>query len=101
MKTMQVTTILTLMIFSFAGCSKAPDSVSPSSVSPAIKYEKKLIRRPGTTPEDGKVYVVLNGQRHWIWAGEWIRKNGMKFPDDVNEIPASELDSIPLADAIP
>lgn len=61
----------------------------------AIKYDHLLVRRPGKSPEDGKVYVVSNGEKRWVLHGEWIQAHGYKWPNDVHNIPASELDAIP------
>jgi hypothetical protein len=61
----------------------------------ARKYERQLIRRPGASPEDGKVYVVIDGKKRWVTHAEWIQANGYKWPDDVRQIPASDLDAIP------
>jgi hypothetical protein len=96
-KTMGAICVLASLILSLFGCSTAPPCVS---VSAATKYEKKLIRRPGSSPEDGKVYVVRDGRKSWVLSGDWMKKNGYKWPDDVMEIPASDLDSIPLGEPI-
>ncbi len=69
---------------------------------PAPKsYEGKLVRRPGSGVEDAKVYVILNGQKHWVWDGHWITGHGYKWPDDVNVIPADDLSAIPVGNSIP
>jgi len=80
----------------FVGCSPKPPAEQPA----VSKYEGQLVRRPGDTPEDGKVYVVQKGKKRWIINGEWIPKNGYRWPDDVRMIPASELNAIPLGDPI-
>jgi hypothetical protein len=96
-KTMGAMCFLTCLILSLAGCSQAPPCIV---ISAASKYDKKLVRRPGSTPEDGKVYVVKDGKKFWVLSGEWMKKNGYKWPDDVMEISASDLDSIPLGPQI-
>ena len=63
-------------------------------------YENRLVRRPGKTVEDGKVYLVRNGTKHWIVNASWCAAHGFKFPDDVREISAADLDAIPTADPI-
>jgi len=59
------------------------------------RYDGQLVRRPGPTPEDGKVYIVRNGIKHWIMDHRWTIQNGFRWPADVKVIPASELDRIP------
>lgn len=66
----------------------------------AFSYEGHLVRRPGSTPEDAKVYVVQNGQRRWVTSVDEIRKLGYKWPGDVKEIPAAELEAIPSGEPI-
>jgi hypothetical protein len=87
-----------------SGCSSNPPSPPPSSTSvsttPPSPYENKLIRRPGSTIEDGKVYVVQNGKKHWVVNASWFSNHGFKFPDQVQEIPAAQLDAIPEGDPI-
>lgn len=72
----------------------------PLQLSQDGRYEGKLVRRPGSGVEDAKVFVVLQGQKHWIPDGHWITAHGYKWPDDVNTIPASELDKIPQGDQV-
>jgi hypothetical protein len=61
----------------------------------AKKYEQQLVRRAGNSPEDVKVYVVIDGKKRWVTNAEWIQAHGYDWPNDVHEIPASELDAIP------
>jgi hypothetical protein len=60
-------------------------------------YEGQLVRRPGSSPEDGKVYYVHNGEKRWILNGQWIASHGYKWPDDVHTIPAADLARFPEA----
>jgi Flp pilus assembly protein TadD len=66
----------------------------------ASKYERQLIRRAGDSPEDAKVYVVMDGKKRWVTNAEWIQAHGYDWPHDVHEIPASELDAIPSGPTI-
>jgi hypothetical protein len=88
-----------------AGCSKSETNAETkpevAANAPALKWEKKLIRHPGTSAEDGKVYVVQGGKRRWVLAGvAWLTEHGYKWPEDVSVIPAEEFDSIPTGDPI-
>jgi hypothetical protein len=86
----------------FAGCATSPPAATPPAAQSTAQsqWENKLVRRPGSAPEDGKIYWVKDGRKHWIVNASWITAHGYKWPDDVNEIPAAELDAIPVADAI-
>jgi hypothetical protein len=66
----------------------------------ALLYEGQLVRRPGPSPEDGKVYLVHKGQKHWVLNGQWIAAHGYKSPDDINLIPPADLAPIPEGDPI-
>jgi len=62
------------------------------------RYEGQLVRRPGPTPEDGKVYIIRNGIKHWVMDHRWTVQNGFRWPGDVKVIPRSELDPIPCGE---
>jgi len=67
----------------------------------AKKYEQQLVRRAGgASPEDAKVYIVIEGKKRWVTNAEWIQAHGYDWPNDVHEIPASELDAIPSGPSI-
>jgi SAM-dependent methyltransferase len=57
-------------------------------------FEGCLVRRPGDTAEDQKVYFVEKGRKRWVTTAEWIVANGMRWPDDVQVVTAEELDAI-------
>ena len=93
------------------GCTSNPSSPEPvvaptvapvatATPAPVSQYEKKLVRRPGKGVEDGKVYVVQNGKKRWVVNASWFAANGYKFPAEVNEISAAELDAIPTGEPI-
>jgi uncharacterized membrane protein len=58
-------------------------------------YENKLIRRAGSTAEDGKVFLVRGGRRHWIIFGNWIEKHGYRWPDDLQVLTPEQFNAIP------
>ena len=68
------------------------------SIAPPSRYEGQLVQRPGPTFEDGKVYIVRDGVKHWVTDARWAIGNGFRWPDDVKVIPQSELDPIPSGD---
>jgi SAM-dependent methyltransferase len=57
-------------------------------------FEGCLVRRPGESPEDHKVYYVENGRKRWVTTADWIIAKGMNWPSDVQLITADELDAI-------
>jgi 2-polyprenyl-3-methyl-5-hydroxy-6-metoxy-1,4-benzoquinol methylase len=60
-----------------------------------------LVRRPGETPEDLKVYFVENGRKRWVTTADWIIAKGMRWPEDVQFVTAQELDAILTGPPLP
>jgi len=84
-------------------CARKPwDSTEAEALSTAnvtrqvfeTSFEGCLIRRPGDTPEDQKVYFVENGRKRWVTTAEWIIAKGMNWPDDVQIVTPEELEAI-------
>jgi len=75
-------------------------AATPAATTPPSKYENALVRRPGNTPEDSKVYVVQNGRKRWVVNASWFAAHGFKFPDAVQVITNAEFDAIPTGDPI-
>jgi len=106
--------ILTLAVLSTAiwftsGCgssSDQPRAVNPTGPptatqsSAAAAYENKIVRRPGNTVEDGKVYLIERGKKRWVINASWLTSHGYHFPEDVMEIPATALDAIPAGEPV-
>lgn len=94
---------LLMALLSWPGCSSPPPSpgvqarAQTQAVSP---YENLIVKRPGTSSEDGKVYLVREGKKRWVVNAAWFAANGYRFPEDVREIPAAELDAIPAGEPI-
>jgi uncharacterized membrane protein len=57
-------------------------------------YENKLVKRNGSTPEDGKIFVVRGGRRHWIIFGSWVPKHGYRW-DDLQILTPEQFNTIP------
>jgi len=70
------------------------------ATTPPSKYENTLVRRPGNSPEDSKVYVVQNGRKRWVVNASWFAAHGFKFPDAVQVLTNAEFDAIPIGDPI-
>jgi hypothetical protein len=89
---------------SSCGPTPSPSASTPTAPStaqnPASVYENKLVRRPGNSVEDGKVYLVQNGKKRWVVNASWLEAHGYKFPNDVHEIPTVDLDAMPSGDPI-
>ena len=94
-----LTVLLPFMLACCSPVSRSPEATVPLSEIVA-KYDRKLIRRPGDTPEDGKVYIVLNGQKRWVLHSQWLQAHGYNWPNDVQTVPASELNAIPTGSPI-
>ena len=84
------------------GCSApVPATHAPSAQTSAPSpYENKMVKKPGSGPEEGKVYLVRKGVKQWVVNASWFAANGYRFPRDVREIPAAELDAIPSGEPI-
>ena len=65
------------------------------------RYDGCLVRRPGETANDMKVYYVEQGQKRWVTTADWIIAKGMKWPDAVQFISAEELDGLVPGPALP
>jgi 2-polyprenyl-3-methyl-5-hydroxy-6-metoxy-1,4-benzoquinol methylase len=66
-----------------------------------LSFAGCLVRRPGESVEDQKVYYVDNGRKRWVWSADWIVSKGLRWPEDVQLITAEELDSILTGPPIP
>jgi len=90
--------LLTVVAMSVTGCGdKAP---SVAGLSRIERYEGKIVRQPPSNrgKADGW-YWVHDGKRHWISNGGWLKENGFR-PEDVIEIPSSDLAAIPEDDRV-
>jgi hypothetical protein len=97
--------VLAGIVFLMASCSRPgadehPPQNSVANQPQASKWEGKLIRRPGPTVEDSKVYLVKDGKKHWVVTPDWLKANGYKFPDDVHVISADDLSQVPDGEAV-
>jgi hypothetical protein len=94
---------LLLLPFAFGilliGCAPSPKEQVPAQASISV-WENKLVRRPGDAPEDGKIYIVKDGKKHWIIHSSYIGAHSADFSTNVQTIPATELDRIPPGEPI-
>jgi SAM-dependent methyltransferase len=65
------------------------------------KYCRKLIRQPGDTPEEQKLYIIQDGKKRWVLSMATALKLGYSWPDDICEIPSTELADIPTGLPVP
>src|SRR5271169_2702291 len=83
-----------------AGCSKTEtkaDTPIQSGSAPVAKWEGKLVRRPGNSSEDSKIYLVQGGKKHWVVSPAWLEQRGYKL-GDTSLISPEELASIPTGE---
>ncbi len=57
------------------------------------------MRRPGSGPEDTKVFLIEAGLKRWIITGEWLQLHGYRL-GDAKLISAEELAAIPSGEEI-
>ena len=60
---------------------------------PLPPVDGKLVRAPGDTAEDQKVYLVCEGRKHWVKTVDWLRQHGMRL-DQTIQVEHQVLDSI-------
>ena len=94
---------IAILVVISAGCSKSETRtetpIQNVTVGASVsKWEGKLIRRPGNSGEDGKIYVVQGGIKRWT-SPAWLELHGYKF-SDVSLISPEELASIPIGEPI-
>ena len=63
-------------------------------------FAGSLIKTSGVTPEDGKIYIVAGGKKHWITDGAWIAFYGFRVPNDLRIVSKAELTNIPTGSVI-
>jgi hypothetical protein len=99
-----IAVLVGLCILLPVGCSSTGPSepaATPQVSAPAVSpLEHKMIRRAGSTPEDGKVYIVEGGKKHWVVNAGWFAAHGYHFPTDIHVISADELAAVPTGDPI-
>ena len=44
---------------------------------------------------ESRIYYVNDGARHWVTSTDWITRRGMRFPEDIVNVPLEEIRSIP------
>ena len=52
-----------------------------TEVAPCL--EGKLVRVPGNTSEDQKVYCVISGRKHWVTTPDWLTTRKMRLEDTI------------------
>ena len=60
--------------------AKEGDVIPLSVLTAPERYEEKLVALPPDS-SDGKVFVVINGQKHWIIQEAWLREHNRSFSD--------------------
>jgi uncharacterized membrane protein len=81
------------------GAARVPSS-SPISDLASKQWELRLVRRPGISADDQKVYVIHDGKRRWVHSARWILDRGCRWPEDVSVISAGELARFPEGESV-
>jgi DMSO/TMAO reductase YedYZ molybdopterin-dependent catalytic subunit len=91
--------VATLILIACGNTQPAPETrTAPTGQQSA--FENHLIKVPGTSPEQAKVYLVQHGVKRWVVYAAWLTKRGYRVPEDVQEVSPAEFQSIPTGDAI-
>lgn len=54
--------------------------------------ERGVVLESPRSRHAGKVFVCLNGRRHWVSSSAWFAENGYRWPDDVQRVPPEVLE---------
>jgi hypothetical protein len=92
--------IVSILVIATTGCSSGPTVTESQPQKSASSLENQLLRQSGDTPENGKIYVVKDGKRHWIVYSSWIGAHASELSGGVQEIDAARLEAIPIGDPI-
>jgi hypothetical protein len=77
-----------------------PGSSIASAYEPAAsRWEGQLLKRPGHSLEDDKIYLVEGGYKRWVVSLDWLWLHGYKSTD-VRSVNAEDLAAIPLGAVI-
>jgi len=60
---------------------------------PMPELENKLVCAPGSSAEDGKVYFVREGRKHWVTSVNWLHQHGMRLEQTI-QVDREVIDSI-------
>lgn len=62
--------------------------------------EGAVFRGNGTSWDEQKIFVILDGRKHWISDGEWLARNGIEWPQGVNFVEGGVLAQIPEGEPV-
>jgi SAM-dependent methyltransferase len=75
------------------GVEHDPFLASVRSSAPPSALEGKLVRAPGDTVEDQKVYLIREGKKHWVVSAEWLDRHSLRLSDTI-QVERNVLDSL-------
>jgi hypothetical protein len=91
-------------LIALASCSsvatKEASVTTESQTGKYAKYEGRLLRRPGTSSEDSKIYLVRDGKKRWVTSPQWLEAHKSEFKGDVIILSPQELEDIPIGDPL-
>jgi hypothetical protein len=82
-------------------CGQKPISggvrASRKAVASMTPLEGKLVKASKLIgmKEDGRVFYIDRGVKHWVTSAEWITTRGLRFPEDLVVVPPQDLAAVP------
>lgn len=65
------------------------------SGGPKMLYQGRLVSRRGGVGQEEPMFLVDGGTKHFLEDRNWLIRNGYRWPNDVDFIPATEIAAIP------
>ena|ERR1700694_854739 len=60
----------------------------------AVRYDGNLVRGTGTRPVDGKVFLVVGGEKRWVTSLKWMTDHGFGA-GEIRTVANDELACLP------
>ena len=82
-------------------CGQKPISggvrASRKAMASMTPLEGKLVKASKLIgmKEDGRVFYIDRGVKHWVTSAEWITTRGLRFPEDLVVVPPQDLAAVP------
>jgi ABC-type polysaccharide/polyol phosphate transport system ATPase subunit len=80
----------------------AAKSVSAAHLDPATisTLEDRVFRGNGTTWDEQKIFIIKDGQKHWIMDSGFLIRHGIDWPHDVTFVEGGILEGVPEGEPI-
>jgi ABC-type polysaccharide/polyol phosphate transport system ATPase subunit len=66
----------------------------------ARSFDGKLFRGNGTTWDEQKIFLIKDGEKHWIRDTGWLARNGVEWPQGVTFVEGGALQEVPEGEPV-